>query len=107
MTYRNRNESSAVTSIAQTEPAPSPDEPESPASKDPSTHEVSWSVQKIEGNIGGFARVTLAPDANDDKHRITFDVPKEKAAQYAVGGTHLITIGSRIKFWWEGEEEEP
>lgn len=105
MTYRNRNE---ATPIVPTEPAPPPTPPDPlPPPKGPmsDSHEETWTVQKIASNVIGVVTVTLAPDANDDVHKIVFNVSKENAAQYAVGGTHLITIGSRLKFWWETEEE--
>ena len=64
------------------------------------SHTEEWAVQKIEDTIGAV-RITLAPGANDDTHRIMFDVTKEEAAQYAVGGKHVITVGPRTRFWWE------
>ena len=103
MTYRNRNEPTphrldgACATADSTRPASPPKGPMS------DSHEETWHVQKIEDKIGSVA-ITMAPSAGDDQHRITFDVPKEEAAQYAVGGTHLITIGPRLKFWWETEE---
>jgi hypothetical protein len=71
-----------------------------------STHVETWIVQKIEDKIGAVA-VTLSPKANDTNHCITFDVTKEEASQYAVGGQHIITVGERTKFWWEEGGEAP
>lgn len=70
-----------------------------------STHVETWTVQKIENTIGAVT-VTIAPP-NDILHRMSFDVTKEEAAQYAVGGQHIITVGTRVKFWWEESEEAP
>lgn len=93
----------ALLSPREAAPAPIP-KPERvpPPMSDP--HVIEWSVQKIEDKIGSVA-VTLAPASNDDRHKITFDVTKEQAAEYAVGGRHVITIGPRTRFWWEGDQE--
>ncbi|MDE2102688.1 MAG: hypothetical protein KGL39_35920 [Patescibacteria group bacterium] len=83
------------------QPIPKPERPKPMSSE---SLEIEWTVQKIEDVIGAVA-ITLAPKSGDDRHQITFDVSKEQATQYAVGGKHTITIGSRNRFWWEPSSE--
>jgi len=91
----------AVGRLAPREESPAPlPPPERAPSPMTESHTIEWTVRKIEDKIGAV-RITLAPEANDDAHCISFDVTKETAAQYAVGGKHTITVGPRTRFGWE------